>query len=545
MVTHEIFVRGVDLSGTEHRAPVIVQMHDDDFPARFLTDLASPRQPQISNSRVINTSLQPLYQPVQRLLNVAMVDLHCNTLVYPRVDPTHILSAGVVIRRVFLRAGVNGGAPYNDFATMSAWMRSPSGQYSWVKLSADQEDCDPDPMKRPQLLSGQLDLDRQLASLFLATASTEGTSAAFAAPPATNAALGRTVVYAVVPTASSEVADTPPRQPVQIDPVGLLNSLPALLRSSQYTSAPQAPAANAAVDFRWMSDDFLNAVYPPGSSGNPATPVPNSNADVFRGFTTALRMLQSVFGAFDGSNAGDAILDVLNQHAVTFADQSTMAMGNFYKAAKATLLDYDPGTSGTATPPVLTMPVAWDSLNDGDQNALITAMSAALGPRSQTLLTPQGRFQDSSRLYRLRMFFRIKGETPSCPPQLVWSHYSEPFRIAAWHETGDRMHPPVPLPDPAAMKNARPNCAFQVPANLMSAMQGSSISGLMSGSGGGPSLKLDWICGFNIPLITICAFFVLNIFLSLLNIVFFWLPFIKICIPFPSVSSASPDEGTP
>jgi len=80
---------------------------------------------------------------------------------------------------------------------------------------------------------------------------------------------------------------------------------------------------------------------------------------------------------------------------------------------------------------------------------------------------------------------------------------------------------------------------------LMSALQGTSMSGLMNGSGGGGKLNLDWICGFNIPLITICAFFVLNIFLMLLNIVFFWLPFIKICIPFPSPSSASPDDGTP
>jgi hypothetical protein len=67
----------------------------------------------------------------------------------------------------------------------------------------------------------------------------------------------------------------------------------------------------------------------------------------------------------------------------------------------------------------------------------------------------------------------------------------------------------------------------------------------MKGAGGGGGLKLDWICGFNIPLITICAFFVLSIFLSLLNIIFFWLPFIKICIPFPSPSPSSPDEGAP
>jgi len=59
------------------------------------------------------------------------------------------------------------------------------------------------------------------------------------------------------------------------------------------------------------------------------------------------------------------------------------------------------------------------------------------------------------------------------------------------------------------------------------------VTGPVSPSGG---LNLSWICSFNIPIITICAFFVLNIFLSLLNIVFFWLPFVKICIPIPSAA---------
>jgi hypothetical protein len=99
------------------------------------------------------------------------------------------------------------------------------------------------------------------------------------------------------------------------------------------------------------------------------------------------------------------------------------------------------------------------------------------------------------------------------------------------------------LPDPVKLiqQKPKPNCSFQVPGSLMGAMQGTTMSGLTNGSGGGPALKLGWICGFNIPLITICAFFVLNIFLTLLNIVFFWLPIIKICIPIPVPSSTEPD----
>jgi hypothetical protein len=189
------------------------------------------------------------------------------------------------------------------------------------------------------------------------------------------------------------------------------------------------------------------------------------------------------------------------------------------------------------------MPLAWDWLNDADESDLGNALNAALVPRFKTLVAPQGRFQDDTRRYRLRLFVRLKGDQPHCPPQLVWSDYSDEFLIAPWHASGERTHPPVPLPDPtsAFLKKAKPNCTFQVPGNLMSAVQGTSMSGLLKGSGGGGGLGVQWICGFNIPLITICAFFVLNIFLTLLNLVFFWLPFIKICIPFPAPSSTDHD----
>jgi len=104
----------------------------------------------------------------------------------------------------------------------------------------------------------------------------------------------------------------------------------------------------------------------------------------------------------------------------------------------------------------------------------------------------------------------------------------------------------VPLPDPTQrsfLQNAKPSVSFAVPAGLMNAMNGASMSKLTDGQGGGGgSIQLNWICGFNIPIITICAFFVLNIFLTLLNIVFFWLPFVKICIPIPLPSPPPGEE---
>src|SRR5580704_3754962 len=112
MVMHDILVRGVDMTGTEQKPPVLLQMNDDDFPGRFLKDLASPGQPPISSAKVVTGST--LFQPVQRILNVALADLKCNSLSYPRVDPTRVLSAGLVIRRCIRKAGLNNGPAYDD-----------------------------------------------------------------------------------------------------------------------------------------------------------------------------------------------------------------------------------------------------------------------------------------------------------------------------------------------------------------------------------------------------------------------------------------------
>ena len=51
----------------------------------------------------------------------------------------------------------------------------------------------------------------------------------------------------------------------------------------------------------------------------------------------------------------------------------------------------------------------------------------------------------------------------------------------------------------------------------------------------GRLIAICMICGFSIPILTICAFIVLQIFLALLHILFWWLPFVRICIPFPMI----------
>jgi hypothetical protein len=71
-----------------------------------------------------------------------------------------------------------------------------------------------------------------------------------------------------------------------------------------------------------------------------------------------------------------------------------------------------------------------------------------------------------------------------------------------------------------------------------------NLQGLLDGEVKKKAGKFGMICGFSIPLITICAFIVLQIFLVLLHLAFFWLPFIRICIPFPAVTSESEESGS-
>jgi hypothetical protein len=537
MVRHDIVVSGVQLTGGPPlNKPVVLQMNREDFPNAFLRDLSAmgtPGQTSLSSAQLVAAGASvpgTLYQPVSRVIHVAMAQLACESVGYPRLDPKRVLSAGLVIRRVPRTGGVSELSKPPEAAW--PWMKDANGQFGWMKSPASwTPENDPDPAQRPQLQSGQPALNQLLAAKALSTALTEVSTPAFVAAPDVCNAAGRTLVYALVPTASSEASTRQAPSVPRVDNASMLQILPVLLKAR----GQSAVAADKPVTYLYMSDEYAKS----------------KSATDFTVFSATLRLLYTVFGAFDGSAGAQTLLNVLNRHNVTIQDGSgfrQQPMGAFYQEAAAKLIDYDPNAQPPLPIPTLQMPHAWDSFTTQDQNAILGVMAPLLQARSQAAVPPQGRFQDASRLYRVRLFFRIKGETPACPPELVWSSYSDPFRIGAWYESGGRPSAPVPLPDPFdknVLKNARQTSSFAVPPSLMNAMQNTSLTGLSNGSGGGGGggINLTWICSFSIPLITICAFFVLNIFLSLLNIVFFWMAFIKICIPFPiPAPSASPTE---
>ena len=524
MVMHDIVVSGVGLNGVAVSKPVLLQMNREDFPAALLRDLAALGQPPLSSAQPVVTAPSipgTFYHPVTRVLHVALVQLACESVGSPRLDPARVLSAGLVIRRV---PRLNGVSELSKPAAAAwQWMRNANGQFAWLPpdpKNPNMADADPDPTLRPQVRSGQPALDQLLAVQTLSSASTEVSTPAFVAAPDVCGAAQRTLAYALIPTASKEASTQQPPPLPSYHAKDVLPILPTLLKAGHHCS----PYAGKPATYLFMSDDYAKAQTP----GDFVT------------FSATLRLLYTALGAFGNTPDAQALMKILNRRSVTVGS-AQRPVGDFFSEAASKLIDYDPNLEpASQNPPQIQMPDSWEFFTHQDQVDIVHAVAPLLQAGAAAAATPQGRFQDATRLYRVRMFFRIKPEPPCTTPQLVWSCYSDPIRIAAWYESGGRPTAPIPLPDPTdrnLLQNAKKNSAFAVPSGLMSAMQGSTMSGLSSGTppgpGSGGGIGITWICSFSIPLITICAYFVLNLFLSLLNIVFFWMAFIKICIPIP------------
>ena len=56
------------------------------------------------------------------------------------------------------------------------------------------------------------------------------------------------------------------------------------------------------------------------------------------------------------------------------------------------------------------------------------------------------------------------------------------------------------------------------------------------------SCETGMMCSMSIPIITICTLILLTIIVSLLQIIFFWLPFFKVCFPLPGFKGKKPPE---
>jgi hypothetical protein len=147
-------------------------------------------------------------------------------------------------------------------------------------------------------------------------------------------------------------------------------------------------------------------------------------------------------------------------------------------------------------------------------------------------------------------------ERPNCAalsPAVV-SDPSAAFQLAAFFDSDAPARPiRISMPvdtTPAGLRKFDKNAAFvmsDVLCGQMNAFKSASFADLVlsvlpfpfhkdfgAGTDTGPCPQgSGTVCSFSIPIITIVALILLMIFVKLLDIVFFWMPFFQICLPLP------------
>ncbi|HEX8774571.1 MAG TPA: hypothetical protein VF735_13440 [Pyrinomonadaceae bacterium] len=535
MVEHNTIFGGLSRTGIMPPSPpTILQLIEQDFIAELLDELAGEdgvrvvteaSRKKLAQSRDKNRVLR-LYQPVHRTFQVALLEIACDYQgQYPRLDPEKIDSAGLVVRRSVVRWGRE---------IEQAWMSYGRTLRGWVDLETPaQRDQDPDPQRRPLALSaGHAEIDRRLQLSYKSALAvrpnanqfSESASALFVAPPDVSAATGKTILYGMIPVTSTERSEAP------VAPVPF--NIYADERLREHLSGYLKSAVNTPF--------FILAERQITYSQVSSNPKPDPKSQLGE-FMLLLQQLAVEFNAFGNTAAARLLFTELNQIELSFASAGKRGAGDFLKEAKAVLIDGE----GAGSSRSVLMPDSWPSISAAQERKLWDAINRALSVRFAEISPQEGRFDNLTSKYRLRAFVRVKRED-GCPPALIWSRASEAFKIVPWYESG--LLPPVQVALPSLggdfLNNVKPNVSFVVPSDLSNILQGNDPKKMVDGEGGKPSggLDLDWICGFNIPIITICAFIVLNIFLSLFEIIFRWMSLIKICIPFPAGRSPLPKE---
>jgi hypothetical protein len=249
------------------------------------------------------------------------------------------------------------------------------------------------------------------------------------------------------------------------------------------------------------------------------------------GFLAMLKVLAIQLDAFGDSADARKLREALSAISVTFAGGATQT-ADVFLASAADVLVMSQGTGQSVL-----LPASWPEVTSRTADAIRTHFGKILQTRFSAFTPRATRFDDPNARFQIYPFIRVRRDD-GCEDELVWAQKpSERYVVAPWFDNS--VTPPVLVRLPPLnrqnIKKLKPNVAFTVPKNLFNLLNCNSPKDFIDGKGKDcGNAGIDWICGFNIPIITLCAFIVLNIFLSLFNIIFFWLPFIKICFPLPA-----------
>lgn len=511
MVTHATLLDGLKLGG-ENRSQVVAptllryDLGRDTLQA-FFADLrrADWRERLTSRAGLERRFDAPLVdQHIHRKAILVVVDAACLTPGFPRLDTAKVAAAAMVIRR---EVAANAAAPEgveiwaaDDAGNPLGWIGAPEG------ASAPLAHFEPDARLRRERLVGA---NRPLSLRARITGDDAGVSeiahVMHAIPPDIAAKIRRTLYFGMLPTTSGPVAPgSPPPPPFRQDDVR--TRVPNLLRHAR--SGDALPPTGVFVS----RDDARN----PTDAG-------------LRALRSTLTWLGQETGMFTGDAYAEGLRAALGGIPISGADHGNLR--DWFDAAQAIVIERrDAAPNGIATPS------SWPTISEAQFAQIAGAAFAAMSARWSSLAPSVTRFGAIGDRYHVRCFLRVDDHA-GCPPRLLWSPLSQSYTIRPWYESGGAPPQQIELPSLTNLSAMKPDVAIKVPPDIQQFMDRLNLENLMDGKAE-KSLNLSFgmICGFSLPIITLCAFIVLQIFLQLLNIVFFWLAFIRICIPFPIVT---------
>ncbi|WP_437316217.1 hypothetical protein [Sorangium sp. So ce385] len=539
MVGHDVIFRGLGEASREG-PPLLLQLTDQNVIGVLLETLETEDAYAAVRASAVKAPMR-LYQPVHRTFHVALLEAACDRPGVPRLDPAKIDSAGLVVRRV-----ARDGLSADRFP--QAWLSVGKKLRGWSRL--DDPKRDPDPDRRRVVTGGAPEIGRKALLRARLEEGAEQVTELFVAPPAVCEKAGKTLLYGLIPTVSTEMSEAP-APPIAADafdvPSGAKDDfrdavLPGYLKAGLGLSfgglAERFFTGRSAAQYGYFDDaqraqaSLQSADVAPFSL---ALEADRTRLDQFLDFLRFLRISLDLWGNSPDSMALRRLLAEIVVPASAQEDKDKAG-----RPADQVLLDACTALiapiPGGAT--VFRFPYRWPPVAADLADRIYAQVKATVAGRLSALQPGVARFDDKTARYELRAFVRVKRDD-GCPPDLVWSASSAAFEIVPWYENGTLPPIQIELPDVSSesVKSLLPNVAFKMPRRLFNFLNSNSPKDLMEGKGKeGLDIGLQWICSFNISIIFVLAFIVMFMFLIILNIIFWWLPFIRICFPLPTVS---------
>ena len=130
-------------------------------------------------------------------------------------------------------------------------------------------------------------------------------------------------------------------------------------------------------------------------------------------------------------------------------------------------------------------------------------------------------------------------DRPRCSQKEYWvSQPSVVFQMAAFYDPDAPVRPVrIQLPEVSmsSLRRFKKGIGFITSQELQDKVAGINGAQVNLLSNSLSELSLGYLCTFSLPIITLCAFILLLVMVIILNIVFWWIPFLKICLPIPQV----------